>query len=426
MIHIPYGGGRIALDIPEGRYRMAEAAAPPPVGQPLDAFRSALAGPVRSPRLRELAAGRRVVYLVDDATRAEPHEAFIRAVFEELVGAKLVRAVVATGTHSPTAPGNQRIAAQLRAVASELGVAHEVLIHDARDPAAFEQLGVTSRGTPVEVNRRALDADLFVVSADVKNHYFAGYSNPLKNFMPGIASFRTTERNHSFALDPRASFGRHPWHPDPERRFNPVAEDMLEGALMIAGGRTVFVLASVASAAGVVWAGAGEMEAVTRLAIEQVDRAATVRVERAARLIVSPGGSPQDDTLYNAQRGLELSRNAVAEGGEILFLAACAQGVADSEEARVEFYDRLKQPLDVVIEGLEADYVLYSHKAYKFAKLLKSVRRLYMFTELDERQVQAVHMRKVAHAQDVVDEWLRQSSEPILISPHAGRTALYC
>ena len=48
----------------------------------------------------------------------------------------------------------------------------------------------------------------------MKTHYFAGYSNPIKNFVPGICAFETTEKNHSLALHPHSSFGLHPWHSD--------------------------------------------------------------------------------------------------------------------------------------------------------------------------------------------------------------------
>ncbi len=425
-IRIPYGAGHLALEVPEGRFRVVEPAVRETLGPPLDAFRARLDEPVGCGRLEDLAAGRTVTYLLDDDTRAEPHADFMRAVLERLAEAGRVRCVLCTGCHNPQTDGNLRLAAQFGAIASELGVRHDVHVHDCEDASAHVAAGETSRGTPIEADRRALDADVFVVTSDVKNHYFAGYSNPLKNFLPGICSFATTEANHSFSLDSQSSFGRHPWHSDPERRANPVAEDMLEAATKLIAGRPVFVLASIITADGLVWSGAGEMESVTREAIAQVDRVATVRVSPARHLVVSPGGDPQDETLYNAQRGLELSRNAVKEGGEILFLARCGAGVARTAKAKADFYDRLTAPLDDVIAGVEGRYVLYSHKAYKFARLIRSLRRILMVTELPEQEVAAAHLEKAADPQEVVDRWLRESQEPILITTYANKTALYC
>jgi nickel-dependent lactate racemase len=378
-----------------------------------------------APPLEELAAGRRVVCLLDDATRAEPHDAFIRAVLERLTGARFVRGIIATGSHERFSAGNRHIMEQFRQAAAALGIRHEIVVHDCEDAAAHERLTVTARGTPVEVDRAALDGDLLVVTSDVKNHYFAGYSNPLKGILPGVSAFATIERNHSLALEPLATFGRHPWHPDPDRRANPVAEDMLEGVRAVMREKQTFVLAAVTAPDGAVWAGAGDMEAVTRDAIGLVDRTESVQVEPARYLIVSPGGHPEDETLYNAQRGLELSRNAVQEGGEVLFVARCEKGAAPTAKAREEFYDRLTAPLDQVLAGLKERYVLYSHKAYKFAQLILSVGGIWMVTEMPEEQVTAAHLRRAERPQEVIDRWLGESDEPILVNAYANKMALY-
>jgi len=193
----------------------------------------------------------------------------------------------------------------------------------------------------------------------------------------------------------------HPLHPDPSRRDNPLAQDILEAAELIRGGRPAFVLASVWSPGGVLWSAAGEMRQVTVEGIRKVDEVAS------------------------RQRGLELARNVISEGAEVLLAAACPKGVAPTARARENFFDRLAAPLDEVLGSLEERYVLYSHKAYKFASLLKKLGRVYMFTELDEKTVSAAHMSKVRSPQRVVDEWLKGSDEPILIVDEANRLALY-
>ena len=79
----------------------------------------------------------------------------------------------------------------------------------------------------------------------MKNHYFAGYSNPIKNFVPGICNYSTAECNHALALRDESTFGQHPLHPDPRRRDNPLAKDMWEAYKIICAGRPVYVLATI-------------------------------------------------------------------------------------------------------------------------------------------------------------------------------------
>ena len=108
--------------------------------------------------------------------------------------------------------------------------------------------GRTSRGTPVEVDAETEGMDAFLAVSDVKHHYFAGYSNPVKSFLPGLCSFETARANHSLALDPGAAFGHHPWHPEAARQDNPLAEDLVEGMQLILGERPAYAVATVTRA----------------------------------------------------------------------------------------------------------------------------------------------------------------------------------
>ena len=84
------------------------------------------------------------------------------------------------------------------------------------------------RGTPIELSAAANDCDCFVVNSDMKPHYFAGYSNALKFFLPGVTSFAAVEANHALALAEGACAAHHAVHPDAGRRNNPLSADMLE------------------------------------------------------------------------------------------------------------------------------------------------------------------------------------------------------
>lgn len=424
-LQLPYGTTTVGLRIPADRCLRAGVQGEDAGAEPLEAFGSALKNPLGSPPLEDLARGRKVCLILDDATRSEPHEAYVRACLPRLRDAEAVTAIIATGSHQVRSEGNLEIVRRFHRIAQEVEIEAKAFIHDCHEEALLADLGRTGRGTPVRASIRSLEWDLFVASSDMKNHYFAGYSNPLKNFLPGVCSYDSIEANHALALDPRSSFGRHPWHPDPDRRDNPVALDMQEARLMITGPREIFVLASVCGHGGVLWAGAGEIHSVTRAGMEKVDEVAAAHAPAASRVIVCPGGDPQDESLYNAQRGVELAKNCMREGAEVLLLAACPKGVAPTPKARENFFDRLTAPLDDVLASLEDRYVLYSHKAYKFAALLKQLGVFHLYTELDEETVRAGHMQKTDDPQALVDRWLKESDEPILVVEDANKVALY-
>jgi len=286
-------------------------------------------------------------------------------------------------------------------------------------------LGRTSRGTPVIVSSAAIGHDVYVSCSDMKAHYFAGYSNVVKNFLPGVCAFSTIEANHSWALDPRSTFGIHPFHPDENRRDNPLADDMREAMEMIVRDARIFLLALVTERRRLVWAGAGHHEPVTAEGMKVLDDIASFSVKPTSRIVVSPGGYPQDKSLYHAQRAIELTKNAVEDGGEILFLAECRDGVAP-ELAVENFYNKLTAPLDDVIKSISGEYHLYEHKAYKFAELLKRVSSVKMYTTLDEDTVELAHLEKVDDIQSVIDTWISEDpNTKILVLDKGNKMAIY-
>jgi nickel-dependent lactate racemase len=268
------------------------------------------------------------------------------------------------------------------------------------------------------------DADVFLVLSDIKVHYFAGYSNPVKNFVPGICSFRTAEQNHSLALDNKSTFGVHPWHPDSNRRKNPLACDQLEGMKLIVKERPVFTLATITTLRQIRWAKFGPIESVSVEAFVTVDQRNTHTVTPAGRLIVSPGGLPNDIDLYIAQRALELTKSAVTDGGEILFLAACPSGAGEAKTME-NFYHRLTMPIEEIFNSIESEYKLYSHKPYKFAQLIRRLRRIHIYSQIPDDMVQAAHLYPTYEPQAVVNDWLDEEPDTkITIVDGANKIAL--
>ena len=164
---------------------------------------------------------------------------------------------------------------------------------------------------------------------------------------------------------------------------------------------------------------------MTTGAIEFLDESSSFTVTPTDRIIVSPGGYPQDKSLYHAQRAIELTKNAVLDNGQILFLAECKDGIAP-ENAIENFYNRLTLPLDDVLQSISGKYHLYEHKAYKFAELLKKVSRILVYSELDKETIEAVHMEKVNDPQKVVDEWVAENPDvKILVLDKGNKIAVY-
>ena len=420
-----YGDGKVKLEIPDKN--LAGVIKPKPAKTTSDVqggIEEVLANP-HGPLLEDISKNKSVCVLIEDHTRDVPHWEMISAVVPHLKDANMVQFIITTGSHEVNHPENIAIVDMIRRAADDEKIAkYDVMIHDCQSPDMVD-LGKTSRGTPVIIDAAAAGHDVYVSLSDMKAHYFAGYSNVVKNFLPGICAFKTIEANHSLALNPRSTFGIHPFHPDSTRQDNPLADDMREAMEIITREAKIFLVAIVTSDRKLVWADAGDHEPVTARGMELLDETSSFTVKPQERIIVSPGGYPQDKSLYHTQRAIELTKNAVIDGGEILVMAECRDGIAP-EKAVENFYNKLTAPIDEVISSISGEYHLYEHKAYKFAELMKRVQRVRLYSTLDDETAQAVHLDPVQDPQAVIDEWIKDNPDvKILVLDKGNKIAVY-
>jgi hypothetical protein len=79
-----------------------------------------------------------------------------------------------------------------------------------------------------------------------------------------------------------------------------------------------------------------------------------------------------------------------------------------------------------VLKSIESEYKLFSHKTYKFAQLIKRLRRIWMFSQMPDEVVEAVHLRATHQPQAVVDNWLaKDPNTKITVVDGANKVALY-
>lgn len=373
----------------------------------------------------DLILNKRVTVLCDDYTRPTPRAEIFAALFPKLFTANAVDFLITTGTHNPNTPGNAEILKAAENSAKSAGLrSFEMFIHDVNG-SNFSAAGQTRHGTQVRYNQILDRGEIFIVISDMKPHYFAGYSNPIKHFLPGCCDFRATENNHSMALDTRSSFGRHPLHNDEKRRDNPLAADQLEAMKLIVGDRPVLALHLITNNGRISNAVFGEIFKTLPVMFDRVDRYFGEMVAPADIAIVSPGGFPDDESLYTSQRALELTAAGVKTDGRVLFLSACENGIGTAR-AKQNFYDRLTQPLEDVLKTIEEDYVLYAHKAYKFAVMIQNLQTLAVKSELTPEILTAAHLTATDNPQQTLNNWLAETPDATInIFHHANKLAIY-
>lgn len=427
-INLPYGKKSIILTIPEDKVQIIKPKVSSSSGENKKLLEEAMNNPLGTRKLEDLVKGKKVCALIEDGTRGQPHAQEIEISCKRLKEADFVQFIITTGSHEPQTQENLKIAGYIRKSSEAYHLRYNVIIHDCEDKQLVE-VGTTSRGTRVVAERFTQEAEVFFIIANMKNHYFAGYCNAVKNFLPGVCSFETIEQNHKLALEEDATFGQHPWHPDPARRQNSVSEDMIEAMNLITRGKPICVLGTIGSK-DLIWAAFGEINRVTTEGIKVIDQTTSFRIQPSDFVIVCPGGHPEDETLYTAQRGLDLVKNAIRDGGEVLLIASCHggyMGLAPSEKAKKFFYDSLliNKPRGKLAPEIKKNYRLFKQKAYKMAEVIDRVNKIWLYSELEEEAIRKIHLYPTPDPQRIINHWLKRKANQILLFENANKLAIY-
>jgi len=327
QIKFAFGKSGLTLDLPKGpQYQLVSAHTAPAIPDLETALSAALDAPIGCAPLAELAAGKRTAAIsVCDITRPAPNRLTLPPILARLEAAGMaaedIMLCIATGLH------RQATQNELDTILGpEIAGRYPILNHDAKDRASHTFLGTTTRGTPVWIATRFLEADLHITLGFIEQHLMLGFSGGRKLIAPGLAFQETIKVIHS------SRFMREALAVEGSVEHNPIHADLLEIAALA---RHDFMLDVTLSrereitgifAGNAVQAHASGVEFLRRTSIEHV----AAPVDAA---ITSAAGFPLDLNLYQTVKGVTAVQHIVKPGGPILILSECSEGVGSPEFA---------------------------------------------------------------------------------------------
>jgi nickel-dependent lactate racemase len=396
-IQLPYGTGNVEVSLPETNLAGIFTPRPIPANDdPEEEIRQALDRPVDTPPLRELVRpGEKVVILVDDHTRATPAALLLPQILSALHQAGIregdVTILVTHGTHRLSSPAEVR-----QKVGETVFRRYRIEQHQCTDEASQVYLGLTSRGTPVWVNRLVVEADRLIGVGHVGPSPYAGYSGGSKLIVPGVASLDTINANHSHVVLGFRQFGRVdlPCRLDLQEAAGMVNLEMVFDVVLSQDERIIKIFS-------------GSPEAVFRRGVDLAKQLYEVNCPGSLDLAIT-SGFPYEVDLYQAVRAVEYADAAVREGGSILLAAACPEGVGGEDFFQL-MADREKKPDDFLRDVVRRKgMVTFSVLGYALARI-KAEKRLHLLTEgIAAPELQAMGIQPVECLQDRVDELLRE------------------
>lgn len=326
-VDLAFGRRGISLDLPEGyRYEVLEARSARPLADVRTALDLALDHPIGRPSLEEMARGKRSAAIsVCDITRPAPNSTTLPPLLDRLhrggIAENEITILVATGLH------RQATNEELRTILGpEIAGRYRTISHDARALGEHRSLGETGRGTRVLIDERFMAADLHITLGFIEQHLMLGFSGGRKLIAPGLAAQETIKVLHS----PR--FMREEAAVEGSIEENPLHDELLEIARMA---RHDFMLdVALTHSRQIAGVFAGDGVRAHAAGVEFVRQSQLIPMEQYADAVITSGaGYPLDSTFYQTVKGVTAAQHIVKQGGRILILGECSEGVGGPEFA---------------------------------------------------------------------------------------------
>ena len=328
ILTIPFGGKSCEVPIPDRN--LAEVLGPKPSKTLPDldaAIDAALDAPIgQFPLDAWVKSSDRILILSDDTTRLTPVHRMLPAILRRLGAAGIpdanIECIMALGTHRYMTKEEMRAK-----VGHEMFERIRVFNHEWQNPQALVDLGVSSRGTPLLVNRAVVEADLVIGLGAIVPHHIPGFSGSSKIIQPGVCGDRTTAETHLLACESGGDsyLGI---------EDNPVRRDMDDMADRV-GMQTIFnaVLNEAGEVVGLFF---GEMRKAFRAGVQLARKIYGVEYKEVPDIVLA-NSHPCELDFWQSHKSLYPAQRMVKPGGTIIVCTPAPEGVTTVHKELLDF-----------------------------------------------------------------------------------------
>ena len=400
-IKMDYGKTGLMVDLPNdkviGPLEIKNAI---PLANQSQAIADALANPIGSKPLAEIAKGKKTAcILICDITRPVPNKVILPQILKTIEEAGVPRSgitiLIATGLHRPN-EGDELV----ELVGEDIAKNYRVENHHGKETSEHDYLGITPKGVPVYIDSRYIKAELKITTGLIEPHLMAGYSGGRKVICPGIAGIETVKVWHGpkFLEHPNADCGI--------VEGNPVHEENTYIALM--SGCDFIVNVCVDGNRQITWAGAGDMIKAWEAGVSFVRQVVRVPIKEPVDIVLtSCAGYPLDITWYQAVKGLMGALPIIKKGGTIILVASLTEGLGSPEFKQV-----LSENPDLKAfkkRILETDYfVMDQWQLEEFAKVIEKCKVKVYSKGLEHSVLNKCHVTPIDSVEQAVAESLQE------------------
>ena len=417
---LAYGKEMLRFELPSSvKIQEIEATRSQPILDLEEEIRQAVTSPLGTAPLSELVNPEdKVVIVVSDITRLWIRTDVLLPVLIDVLNEagvpdQDISIVTATGDH------------RLQSVEEHTAICGQAVLdrvpiydHECQAPDLVD-LGLSSQGTPIKVNRRVWEADKVILTGGIAYHLLAGFGGGRKSIAPGVCGYEMIQKNHALALKEAGPSGLNPNIETGKMEGNPVAEDMLEIARKV--GVDFILNVVVNEKKEFVYLAAGELHQAHLAGCRVVEEIFGIKIQEKADLVfVSCGGYPKDIQLYQAIKALDNATYAVREGGVIILVSECSDGIGSRPFEEFFHYGDVED----MSAKLHQDFTMPGFVSLRTASICRKT-PVILISALPEDVVKRMKMLPAsspAEAWQLATQLLGRQPESVYLMPHGGNT----
>jgi nickel-dependent lactate racemase len=285
---------------------------------PVQVIIDSLDNPIGSLPLEEIAIGSSsVVIITDDLTRPTPAHLILPEVLRRLeiagLNASVITVLIATGTHRPM--NEKELEEKL---GSEVVANYSVVNHNFEDSDNLVDLGTTSSGIPINLNRLVVDADFVIGIGNIIPHRYCGWSGGAKIIQPGVSGEATTAATHlMITKDEGVRLGN---------LENKVRHEM---ELVADKVNLRFIVNTVLNQdQKIVAVVSGDARKAFRHGVSIAEQVCGANYTENADIVIA-SAHPSDLNLWQAGKALYSADLIVKDGGLIILASPCHEGIGE-------------------------------------------------------------------------------------------------
>ncbi len=385
-----------------------------PIENPILKIKEAINNPIGCLPLKDVINNKSnlktVCIVSSDATRPVPSSLILEALVDELnaygIRDNQIKILIATGLHRHSYEDELQFI-----LGKNLQGRFRVFNHQANDKDSLTQIRLPNEKDSILINKHYSTAELKILTGYVEPHFFFGFSGGRKSIIPGISGAETIQINHS-AENINSKYARFGIYKD-----NPLHNQAIEISNIV--GVDFIVNVCINEQHEIVQIAAGDLINAHEKLVDYQKMYIFREIKELYDIVIcGNGGYPLDLNLYQAVKSMAIGEMAVKNGGTIIAVNECIDGIGQDKFKELMYSDM--PPSEIHREIINKKIVVPDQWEIQILARILMKADIFIISNLNEDEIGNIGLKYAETVEEAIKICLKKfgPNASILILPN--------